>query len=132
MPGEVDLDPLLTEFDCAVTRTWPGGRLTVHPAEAATEMHRWGYRQPVCKAAQLALCEIGVVLVPGLLFDETGGRLGHGAGYYDRLLPQLAPGISCIGIAPQSHIVEIVPADPHDVRMTHVATEDGLRETRAK
>ena len=132
MTGEIDLDPLLDEFHSAVTRTWSGGRLTVHPAEAAVEHHRWGYLQPVVGAVELPVSEIGLVLVPGLLFDEFGGRLGHGAGYYDRLLPQLPPGIALIGIAAQTHIIERVPTDGHDVSMTHLATDRGVRKVRTK
>lgn len=132
MTGEVDLDPLLGEFDCAVTRTWPAGRLSVHPADAAVERHRWGYLQPVAGAPEVELHDIGLVLVPGLLFDVGGGRLGHGAGYYDRLLPQLKRSVAFVGIAAASHIVARVPVDDHDVFMTHLATQDGVRPVRAR
>jgi 5-formyltetrahydrofolate cyclo-ligase len=132
MPGEIDLDPLLAEFPCAVTRTWPHGRLTVHSAEADMEHHRWGYLQPVADAMEIPLGEVGVVLVPGLLFDRDGGRLGHGAGYYDRLLPRLVAGTTLIGIAGEAHIVDRVPTDEHDVQMTHLATESGVVVARAK
>jgi 5-formyltetrahydrofolate cyclo-ligase len=126
MLGEIDLDPLLAEFDCAVTRTWPGGRLTVHGVEVAHEKHRWGYLQPVADAPTLSLADIWVVLVPGIVFDRHGGRLGHGAGYYDRLLPRLGLHVCRIGIAGSDRLVDEVPTDTHDVRMTHVATEAGV------
>jgi 5-formyltetrahydrofolate cyclo-ligase len=127
MLGEIDLDPLLDEFRCAVTRTWPQGRLTVHAGDVEMERHRWGYLQPVATATKLPLAEIGAVLVPGVLFDRSGGRLGHGAGYYDRLLPQLRGGAVLVGITAEARLVDEVPIDPHDVRMTHLATERGVR-----
>jgi 5-formyltetrahydrofolate cyclo-ligase len=126
MLGEIDLDRLLEEFECAVTRTWPGGRLTVHGADVEYERHRWGYLQPVADAPTISLDSIRAVLVPGVLFDRYGGRLGHGAGYYDRLLPQLGADTLRIGIAGGHRVVEEVPTDAHDVRMTHLATEHGV------
>jgi 5-formyltetrahydrofolate cyclo-ligase len=127
MVGEIDLDPLLSEYPCAVTRTWPQGRLTVHRANVEMEQHRWGYLQPVASAPELPVDEIGAVLVPGVLFDRFGGRLGHGAGYYDRLLPRLSSEIALIGIVTEDRVVGRVPTDTHDVRMTHLATETGVR-----
>ena len=127
MPGEIDLDPLLSEYACAVTRTWPHGRLSVHAAEVAMERHRWGYFQPVADAPELSLEEVGVVLVPGLAFDRSGGRLGHGAGYYDRLLPHLQPGVMLIGVTSSATLVDQVPTETHDIPMTHLATEAGVQ-----
>lgn len=127
MAGEIDLDPLLDEFRCAVTRTWPHGRLTVHRADVRMERHRWGYVQPVADAPELPLDEIGAVLVPGVLFDRRGGRLGHGAGYYDRLLPRLPADAILIGVATEDRLVDELPTAAHDVRMTHLATETGVR-----
>jgi 5-formyltetrahydrofolate cyclo-ligase len=127
MAGEIDLDSLLDEYPCAVTRTWPQGRLTVHRADVDMERHRWGYLQPVAAAPELSLAEIGAALVPGVLFDRFGGRLGHGAGYYDRLLPRLSTDIARIGVATEDRVVDQVPTDAHDVRMTHLATERGVR-----
>lgn len=129
MAGEIDLDPLLGEYRCAVTRTWPHGRLTVHRADVEMERHRWGYIQPIASAPELPLAEVGAVLVPGVLFDRSGGRLGHGAGYYDRLLPRLRAEVILIGITAESRLVDELPTDGHDVRMTHVATERGVLAT---
>jgi 5-formyltetrahydrofolate cyclo-ligase len=127
MVGEIDLDPLLHLCPCAVTRTWPQGRLTVHSADVEMEQHRWGYLQPVATASELPLDDIGAVLVPGVLFDRFGGRLGHGAGYYDRLLPRLRSGIAVVGVVTEDRVFDRVPTDAHDVCMTHLATEAGVR-----
>jgi 5-formyltetrahydrofolate cyclo-ligase len=127
MVGEIDLDPLLHVYPSAVTRTWPHGRLTVHRADVEMERHRWGYVQPKADAPELPLDEIGAVLVPGVLFDRHGGRLGHGAGYYDRLLPRLPADAIFIGVTTEDRLVDELPTDTHDVRMTHVATEQGVR-----
>ncbi len=78
-------------------------------------------------APELPLEEIGAVLVPGVLFNRRGGRLGHGAGYYDRLLPRLPAAAILIGVTTEGRLVDELPTGAHDVRMTHLATETGVR-----
>ncbi len=63
-----------------------------------------------------------VILVPLLAFDARGGRLGYGAGYYDRTLAAL-PGRRTIGCAFAAQQVTRVPMDENDVRMDAIATE---------
>ena len=62
------------------------------------------------------------LLVPLLAFDRRGGRIGYGAGYYDRTLSGLSPrfALGC-GFAAQE--VPEVPTGPFDVRLNAVATE---------
>jgi 5-formyltetrahydrofolate cyclo-ligase len=132
MAGEVDLDELLVDHRCAVTRTHGGGRLSVHPADGPMEQHRFGYLQPVEGAPELPLDDLAAALVPGVVFDRYGTRLGHGAGHYDRLLPRLRPGIPLVGVTPSALLVGVrLPSDAHDVRMTHLATELGVLPARS-
>jgi 5-formyltetrahydrofolate cyclo-ligase len=65
------------------------------------------------------------VLVPLLAFDRHGGRLGYGAGYYDRTLP-LLPGRIALGCAFAVQMVDEVPVGPYDIRLDAVATEHGI------
>lgn len=67
----------------------------------------------------------GFVLVPLLAFDRRGGRLGYGAGYYDRTL-RLFPDAFRLGVAFASQEVEEVPMEPHDMRLHAIATEQGV------
>jgi 5-formyltetrahydrofolate cyclo-ligase len=62
------------------------------------------------------------LLVPLLAFDRRGGRLGYGAGYYDRTLPLLSPRFA-LGCAFAAQEVPEVPTGPLDVRLDAVATE---------
>lgn len=74
-----------------------------------------------------------VVLVPGLAFNEQGGRLGYGGGYYDRLYAKLRESggtltTQWIGFAYELQVIaEPLPMEPHDLRLTALATEAGLR-----
>ena len=129
MPGELSLDGLADSVGWqrfAVTRTPPDGPLTLHPAIGAMEQHRYGFAQPIADAFELQPRHISLALVPGVAFDRRGTRLGHGAGYYDELLARLPADCPRIGVAPDELIFDRLPAAPHDVPMTHLATPDGV------
>lgn len=71
-----------------------------------------------------ALAEAGLVLVPALAVDHRGVRLGRGAGFYDRTLERAAPGTALVAVVRDEELVERLPAEPHDVRMTAAITPD--------
>lgn len=133
LPGEPELDRLIAASrpagdvgPFALTRTPEEGRLlTVHPFDAPREQHRFGFSQPTADAPIVPDADIAVVLVPGLAFDRRGGRLGFGAGYYDRFLSRLGADTLFVAVS-DGFIVEKVPTDTHDVTMTHLATEAGV------
>ena len=84
---------------------------------------RWGLLEPAepwlpCSA----LAEAALVLVPALAVDRTGVRLGRGRGFYDRSLPNRDPQAWLIAMVRDEELVGELPADPHDVPMTHALT----------
>lgn len=127
---EPDLNPLLADprKSFFTTRTADAGPLlTLHRLDAdELERHRFGFLQPPAGAVAASPEDIDLVLVPGLAFDLEGNRLGFGLGYYDRLLASLAHGVPMVGITSASLLVTSLPSEEHDVRMTHLATEDGV------
>lgn len=70
--------------------------------------------------------EIDLVLIPGVAFDRRGHRLGFGQGYYDRFLPSLPASACRVGLAFSGQVVEAVPADPWDVPVHFLVTEEGV------
>ncbi len=62
------------------------------------------------------------MLVPALAVDRGGVRLGRGAGFYDRTLPLADPDALLVAVVRDEEIVDHLPAEPHDVRMTHALT----------
>ena len=66
-----------------------------------------------------------VLLVPMLAFDRRGHRLGYGGGFYDRTLEALK--VPAIGIAYAGQEVESLPHEPHDMALSFILTEHGLR-----
>lgn len=63
-----------------------------------------------------------VVLIPALAVDRRGARLGRGGGYYDRSLPLCRPDARLIAVVRDDEILEELPSEAHDVRMTHALT----------
>ena len=71
-----------------------------------------------------------LMLMPLAAFDGTGNRIGYGGGFYDRAIARMrvagrAPQL--IGIAFACQEMDAVPAEPHDVGLDAILTEDGLR-----
>ena len=132
MAGEIDLTPIVGDAHrWLVTRTPSGGRpLTVHEFTTPRERHRFGYDQPVEGAPEVDPVEIDIVLTPGLGFDVTGGRLGWGMGYYDRLFEATGE-VTAVGVTLERLLLtERLPAEDHDRRMDLLATDAGVRPVR--
>jgi 5-formyltetrahydrofolate cyclo-ligase len=84
--------------------------------------------EPLPTRPRVARDAIDFVLVPGVAFDREGRRLGYGGGYYDRLLPLLAPRAARVAGAFDIQVVERVPAAPHDVRVEAILTDSRILE----
>ncbi|MBI3690614.1 MAG: 5-formyltetrahydrofolate cyclo-ligase [Mycolicibacterium aromaticivorans] len=76
--------------------------------------------EPVLPSA--ALGEADLVLVPALAVDRRGARLGRGGGFYDRSLPLCRPSAKLVAVVRDVELVDELPSEPHDIRMTHVLT----------
>ncbi len=129
MPGELDVTSMVgrrVDIDWHTTRTVDRTTLTVHPFDSEYEVHPFGYSQPVAGSIEVDPAAIDVWLVPGLAFDLQGRRLGHGAGYYDRLLIQAAPRARFLAITTERRVFPEIPADDFDVPMHAIVTEERL------
>ena len=76
--------------------------------------------------------QIDCVVVPGVAFDIQGGRLGNGAGYYDRLFARLKPSCKLLGVCFDCQLVEQVCMQKYDIYMDKVITEIGIYEDRVR
>jgi len=84
---------------------------------------RWGLLEPPQPwLPPSALTEAGVVLVPALAVDRRGVRLGRGRGFYDRSLSGSDPQALLIALVRDAELLDELPADPHDIPMTHALT----------
>lgn len=83
---------------------------------------RFGLREPSSDAPLVPLDALTAVIVPGLAFDERGGRMGWGHGYYDATLVAASQALR-VGIAFACQIVPEVPREPHDALLHVLVTE---------
>ena len=65
---------------------------------------------------------IDLIIVPGVGFDENGNRIGHGKGYYDKLLKNSKHATS-IGLSFECQIVEKIPTGKYDLPVDKIVTE---------
>lgn len=77
----------------------------------------------VSRCKVIPLERIDIAIVPGIAFDEKGGRLGTGGGYYDRLLPKLSITTRKVSIAFEDQIIPQVPMEPLDRFIDIIVTE---------
>ena len=106
------------------------GVMTIHRDHGRRERHRLGVEQPTVDALVVDPRDVAAVLVPGRVFDRAGYRLGRGGGHYDRLLTGLAPGVPVLGVTVAARLVDRLPREPHDIPMSHLATEAGVFSTK--
>ncbi len=79
-------------------------------------------RQVVGK--QVDVKQLDLILVPGVAFDDRGGRTGHGKGYYDKLLQNAKRETPLVALAFECQMFDEIPMQPHDIFMDKIVTED--------
>lgn len=68
---------------------------------------------------------IEMVIVPGIVFDRKGQRIGFGYGYYDRFLKKLKKEVCRAGLAYELQVINEIPfKKKYDVNMNLIITED--------
>lgn len=86
-----------------------------------------GYRgimEPTSDSEEIPPSQVDLAIIPGVAFDRQGNRLGHGKGFYDRLLPEL----DCprIGVAYDGQIYDHLKTDDWDQKMDFVITPSNV------
>ncbi|MEI4273087.1 5-formyltetrahydrofolate cyclo-ligase [Klenkia sp. LSe6-5] len=101
----------------------PAGRVLAWARAAALVEGRFGLLEPTGpRLPPEALGEASVVVVPALATGRDGGRLGRGAGFYDRALRHASPDAVLVGVVFDEELLPTVPTEPHDVRLHAVVT----------
>ena len=72
---------------------------------------------------RVAVSDIDLLVIPGVAFDRRGARMGHGFGYYDKLLWQARPEAPLVALAFECQLFDEVPMADHDIFMDLVVTE---------
>ena len=133
--AEVDLEPLLNELDyrhkiLALPVVHHNRRMSFFSYQPGAPLvtNRYNIPEPAANAAFINGRSIDLVLVPLVAFDESGVRLGMGAGYYDRYVGSLPQGMrpKLVGIAHEvQRSPNPLPYGGWDIPMDGVVTERG-------
>lgn len=123
LPGEIDLSRLIlsrTDLHWAYPKIGSDGiTLTFHSGDNLAS-GAFGILEPADNSPEIAVGEIDAFICPGLAFDERGGRLGRGRGFYDRMLEKARPGTPKVGICHGFQMVPETFSEPHDILMDFV------------
>lgn len=79
--------------------------------------------ESIRKTQRVSPASLDIIFLPGSVFDERGGRMGYGGGFYDRFVSGKAPQALRIGLAYEQQMVEEAPLQDHDERMDMIITE---------
>jgi 5-formyltetrahydrofolate cyclo-ligase len=85
----------------------------------------FGVPEPIGNEIHAIGEDVETIILPMLGFDRTGGRIGYGAGYYDRFLAKNR-NVRKIGIAFACQEYDNLPADENDIPMDYIITEEGI------
>jgi 5-formyltetrahydrofolate cyclo-ligase len=86
----------------------------------------FGVLEPVAHLQPVSQHEVDLVVVPGLVFDREGYRIGYGGGYYDKYLENLPSHCRTVGLAFHTLITDRIPREAHDKKVMLVITEKEL------
>lgn len=76
------------------------------------------------KSKQIAKDDIDLLIVPGLVFNQSGYRIGFGGGYFDRFLVDF-PNKS-LSLVSRVQLVDDIPIESHDIPVQHLICEEGM------
>lgn len=92
---------------------------------------KFGIKAPLADTNNLfiptrSIVQPQIIIVPGVEFDISRNRKGHGCGYYDRYFHRYGKETFYkIGFAKDSQIVNELEKKPHDVAMDVIVTDSG-------
>lgn len=87
--------------------------------------NKWGIPEPH-QGKKTRINEIDMVLVPLLVFDKRGQRVGYGKGYYDKFLSACRPDCKRIGISLFDPVEKIDDVNEHDIAIQYCVTPSTL------
>lgn len=67
--------------------------------------------------------DVDIAIIPGIAFDEKGGRIGTGTGRYDRIMPKLPATARKVACALEDQITQLVPMESHDKYVDIIITD---------
>lgn len=89
--------------------------------------NHWGILEPSGENQVKILPEqIDLVIIPLLIFDKNGNRVGYGKGFYDRFLQECKPEMLKIGVCLEEAIELIEDTNEFDIKMDFCLTPNKI------
>lgn len=128
------------ETEAIITRAWEEGKKVAVPKcfpkdksmnfyylENFNQLESvyFGLKEPIVSEVRICPKEmLDFILVPGLIFDEKGYRIGFGGGYYDRYLMDYT---GCkVSLAFSQQLMKEVPTDHYDIPVHKIVTNEAI------
>lgn len=91
---------------------------------------KYGILEPSKEKPHIDPNELDLIVVPGVAFDRNGGRMGYGAGFYDRYFKKISKDninkIMKLALAYELQLLDRVPMNEQDVPVNYIITENGF------
>jgi len=85
------------------------------------QLNSWGILEPK-QGVPTETGKIDMVIVPLLVFDENGNRVGYGKGFYDRFLAECKPSVKSVGLSLFEPVDKIEDIEAHDIPLSYSVT----------
>ncbi len=85
--------------------------------------NKWGVVEPFADEKPVSPLDIDMIILPALMVDKKGFRLGYGAGFYDKFMPLLKDNCLKIAPIPQELLLQELPYDEWDKKADIIITQ---------
>lgn len=87
-----------------------------------------GILEPIEDSEYISKDDIDLIIVPGVVFDEKGNRIGYGGGYYDRYLTEIQSKNNKLVLAYEFQVLDCIIEEDHDIKVDYILTEEKIRK----
>lgn len=79
--------------------------------------------EPIGDKNEIDVDNLDLVIMPGIVFDRKGNRIGYGGGFYDRYLENSKSTLKKIALAYSIQLLENIDVENHDLKVDLIITE---------
>ncbi len=117
---EIDLRGLFNDNKNFYLPRVKGEELEVCPYNIKDELvvSNFGVFEPVTQSVEPSVLDF--VIVPALMADSFGFRLGYGGGFYDRFLKLYGQNFKTVSLLPRALMIKKLPTEGHDIKIDKI------------